>query len=378
MPLRSVLRNDMKLLYTGPVFDSSGYAQFARNFIIGLDDLGVDIKVNPVSFEIDKSDLGEVGQRILKKCSKDIRDRNVHIINLTPEHFHKFTVPGAINIGFTVFETTRIPDLWVQECNKMDAIFVPCSWNVKIFKNSGVTVPIKNVPGGIYFTDTIELLPELDALKDKYKFYSIFQWTERKNPIGLLKSYYAAFTGRDDVVLVLKTYGSNTSPQEQQRIKGIIHQVKADMRLKHYPPILFIGNLLSTAQIRGLHAACDCFVLPHRAEGFGMPHIEAMSFGNPIITTGFSGNMEFCTEQNSYLVNASLTPVCGMPWIPWYEGDMLWGEPDLSQVIDKMRYVVDHREEAKKVGARAREDVLTKYSHTACAERLVQAIKELA
>ena len=38
---------------------------------------------------------------------------------------------------------------------------------------------------------------------------------------------------------------------------------------------------LSQAELRGLYAAADAFVLPSRGEGWGRPHVEAMSMALP-------------------------------------------------------------------------------------------------
>ena len=56
-----------------------------------------------------------------------------------------------------------------------------------------------------------------------------------------------------------------------------------------------------------LFARADCYVSLHRAEGFGLTLAEAMALGKPVIATGFSGNTDFMTPANSYLVDWKLT-----------------------------------------------------------------------
>jgi glycosyltransferase involved in cell wall biosynthesis len=50
---------------------------------------------------------------------------------------------------------------------------------------------------------------------------------------------------------------------------------------------------MTEAQLADLYRACDVFVLPTRAEGWGLPLIEAVAAGLPIITTMHSGHTEF-------------------------------------------------------------------------------------
>ena len=64
----------------------------------------------------------------------------------------------------------------------------------------------------------------------------------------------------------------------------------------------------------GLYKACDCFVIPTRGEGWGMPITEAMSMGLPVIVTNWSGTTAFVDESVGYMINYTLAPVRGGPW----------------------------------------------------------------
>jgi hypothetical protein len=110
---------------------------------------------------------------------------------MVPNLWDRFIVKGIPNIGYTVWETTHLPDGWVEKCNKMDAIWVPSEWNVDIFKQCGVQVPVKKIehtldPSEIHGgrLDKSLCLPE-----NKFIFYSIFQWNERKNPQTLIMAF---------------------------------------------------------------------------------------------------------------------------------------------------------------------------------------------
>jgi len=369
----------MKIEYCGPCFDPSGYGNFSKNFILALHKEGHDLTVWPHSFDTQRPDLGEERKIIESLVPKNREKADVCILNMTPEFFPHLKGTSKINIGFTMFETNRIPKIWVEECNKMDAIFVPCQWNVDVFRESGVKVPLYNIPHGLYKEDFIDKEPTntINGSENNYLFYSIFQWTPRKNPEGLLRAYWSEFTGNDKVALILKTYGTNTSINEQNRIKGLIKEIKASINLEHFPKVLFVGNLLSIEQIRDLRLNSDCFVLPHRAEGFGMPHMEAMANGNPAISTNFSGNLEFMNQNNSYLVNSQMTPVHSMPWCKWYEGDMLWGEPDLQDLRKKMRYVYENQDKAKRMGKKGQKYLFENFNWSKRIQHMVKCIEEV-
>ena len=118
-----------------------------------------------------------------------------------------------------------------------------------------------------------------------------------------------------------------------------------------------------------------------------MPHLEAMACRKPVITTGFSGNMDFMNKDNSYLLDYQMTVVCNMPWIPWYESDMEWGDPNLSQLKQYMRSVYKEIKAFKAGHAGTFEHaikaidgqrhVLENFNLDVTAQRLVDVCKEI-
>ena len=55
-----------------------------------------------------------------------------------------------------------------------------------------------------------------------------------------------------------------------------------------------------------LYRAADAFVLPSRGEGWGRPHVEAMSMGLPVIATNWSGPTAFLDEEVGYPLDYTL------------------------------------------------------------------------
>ncbi len=351
--------------YIGPVFDPSGYAEAARNYVLSLHQKGYPITLAPISFEKTRPNLGENG-RILNSLVGNRIDYDKLIVHCTPDLWPQLVQKetGKYIIGYTVWETSKIPKLWVDACNtSAHEIWLPCDWNMRVFKESGVTVPLYKVPHAIDIPD-VEALPNFSlnqVPEDAFMFYSIFQWQERKNPYGLLSAYSAAFSGVEDVVLVLKTY-RNDAVADKQNITDLIRDFKRYINLPHYPKIYLVVENMSRDGIMTLHKRGDCFVLLQRSEGWGLPHFEAASMGKPVITPGYGGQTDFLKEDNSYLLNHTLAPVAGMTWSPYYTGDQLWCEPDIKHAMDTMRHVYAHRDEAETRGVRAREYIRQNFS----------------
>jgi len=87
---------------------------------------------------------------------------------------------------------------------------------------------------------------------------------------------------------------------------------------------------------------------------------EAMAVGKPVIATGYSGNLTFMNERNSYLVRhgMTLTPEGCDP----YPAGVEWADPDLDHAAELMRRVYEQPDEAREVGERARDDLRERHA----------------
>jgi glycosyltransferase involved in cell wall biosynthesis len=90
------------------------------------------------------------------------------------------------------------------------------------------------------------------------------------------------------------------------------------------------------------YQACDCFLSLHRAEGFGRGIAEALRLGLHVITTGYSGNVDFCQAPHADLVDYTLIPVEAGQY-PYAEGQV-WADPDVAHAARLMKRFVDERE----------------------------------
>ena len=367
----------IRLKWVGPIYDSSGYGAATRPYICSLverDD--VEITVDSRSFEDVKtkhSQIAKFAHRINAPGDYDFQ-----VTHFTPENFEaiKSPLPSVYNIAYTAWETTKLPPTWVDLCNGMDEIWVPSTWNKEVFAQCGVSKPITVIPHILELVDTEVDLVDMGINESAYVFYSIFQWIERKNPFALLRAYLTEFTGDEDICLVLKSYRINTSAAEQAIIKNDVRVAKQGLRMPNYPQVRFIGGLLSSAQMEGLHQAGDCFVLPSRAEGFGIPYAEAMLRGKPTIGTNYSGNLDFMNDKNSFLIDSRVSPVCNMIFGN-YTGDMCWGDPDLMHLRRLMRAVYEDRKMAAKKADQAKVDMERDYNSKTIGDLMVRRLMEI-
>jgi glycosyltransferase involved in cell wall biosynthesis len=346
---------DMQLNIVGPYRDKSGYGMLARTIVLEFMKRGQPLRLEQLYGIPDsmQAPLTPTDANNIFWAEKSDMKPTHNLVIATPDGFVFRRIPGIPNIGITMFETNRIPKDWANACNLMDLVLVPSKWNKQMFIDSGVTAPIEVMPIGIEHQN----FPDKPFVtSEKFKFYSIFEFTHRKDYISLITSYYSAFAGVKDVVLVLKTYFGSTADANKQLVHNTIKGIKNSMLVDH-PEIVLIDSILPDAELSQIHKDCDCFVLPTRGEGFGIPIADAMYFGNPVIVTDYSGQKDFCNAENSYLVNYTREPVFGMQWIYAYEGTMLWAKVDSEHLMKQMRTVYENREAAKAVGLLGQQEI---------------------
>lgn len=120
-----------------------------------------------------------------------------------------------------------------------------------------------------------------------------------------MKSYMTEFegsqdptTGRDNVVLLLRTYVHvegqgfvNSKEKVLFKIQRYLSKTigfHADSS-RPWPKIEVVQEHLHALQMPSLYKSADCFVLPTHGEGWGLPTMEAMAMGLPTITTNWGG-----------------------------------------------------------------------------------------
>jgi len=365
--------------YIGPITDNSGYGKACRNDVLALLSQGVPVTIHPISFEENHPDLGKDGEILKPLFNKDI-EYNVVTIRTTPEFWEKYKEPGKLMINQTIWETTKLHPDWVPYINNnADKLLVPTQWNVDVFRDSGVTIPIGCVPHCLDKNDSDNVecynIPGIDDSTFVFGFVS--QWNERKDPLSLLKAYWYAFQKNEDVALVLKTYRFSYSEQEKEAIRATIAQLKSMVIFDVFPKIYFISDMLSEDAMRSVFKRIDCYATLDRGEGWGLGPFQLGAYGKPVIATGFGGVNAFLKPDNSYLVNYTLAPTHGMPYSPWYRSEQLWARADIEHGANLMQEVFYNQEAAKAKGLKLQKYIQDNFSMEVVGKKLVQEIEEM-
>jgi hypothetical protein len=207
------------------------------------------------------------------------------------------------------------------------------------------------------------------GLPDGYLFLFMFDLhsvIERKNPIAVIDAFRTAFAPGSGASLVVKCINRESKPDEYDRLR---------LAARGHPDVHLIDRYVSAQEKDAMVAASDCYVSLHRSEGFGLTPAEAMYLGKPVIATGYSGNLEYMTAHNSYLVDYAMKPI-GSGHDP-YPPDGEWADPDLDHAARLMRAVVENRAEAERRGRQAALDIRAGFSAGAAGETMERRLKQV-
>lgn len=234
---------------------------------------------------------------------------------------------GKINVVHCYgWEETLYPAEWVRQFNKkLSVIFVTSDFVKKALIDSGVRIPVVVTGDGVDHWQKIKAVP-YNLQAREYRFIHISSCFPRKGPDVLLEAFGKAFTKKDPVTLIIKTFPNihNETPKQLDKFR----KDNPD-----FPDVQIIDEEISEGCLKGLMEECQCLVAPSRGEGFGLPLAEAMLSGLVVITTDWSGQKMFCNAGNSILVGYRMAYAKSH----FNLRDSLWAEPDVDDLAKAMR-----------------------------------------
>jgi glycosyltransferase involved in cell wall biosynthesis len=362
----------------GPVVEVVGFVQAdlgigeaARRLAQSLTAAGVTHAVTPYRRHSPSRMGADAPQATVTDIAADVEIGCVNLDHYPALARERAARPGPppYRIGYWWWEVADFPAQFSGSFDLVDEVWCSTEF-VAAALRAGSPVPVVQVPMAI--TE-----PALDpaatraglGLPDGFLFLFVFDFFStmaRKNPLGLVAAFDAAFPPGSGPSLVVKTInGVHRVPElEQLRLAAVDR-----------PDITVVDGYVDERTLASMVAAADCYVSLHRSEGFGLTLADAMALGVPVIATAYGGNLEFMDAVNSTLVPARRVPI-GREGAP-YPVDGEWAEPDHAAAVAALRAAVTDAAAQRERAAAAGPVLLERFSVRRCGERVAARLAEI-
>lgn len=312
--------------------------------------------------------------------------RNIHVFNLNPEHVLESALCNVSRIreedyfiGQFYWELSDVCAIHEPTLRVMDEIWVASEFLASVYRRR-VSVPVVNM-GTVVSPSPPQrhyVRADFGLREGEYLFLLNFDAgsiIERKNPLGAVEAFQAAFPRGDERVgLVIKTRNvSHIGPAaDRKHWEATAKHIEKDRRIR------IIDQTLPEEALAGLYSVTDCYVSLHRSEGFGYGPAEALYWGKPVIVTSFSGVCDFCTESTARLVDYELIAVEPGQY-PYVSGERshFWAEPNLKTASRHMRMLYENPQAGVELGRSGQALMRDRFSTRALSGRYVARLGEL-
>ncbi|MCB2183983.1 MAG: glycosyltransferase [Desulfobulbaceae bacterium] len=303
---------------------------------------------------------------------------NVAIRNLYPPRVTGMTGERKV-LGPYGWEESRFPQSWVASFNRhLHLIATMSEYVTKTLKDNGVTVPLASVGIGVDHLLDVKAEPLPFTVPQGYTLLHISSCFPRKGIGLLLRAFMSAYDDAAQVTLIIKTF-----PNPHNTICRQLNELgwKKSSSYTFSPQlgggnkkIILVDEEFTPGQMVSLYQQSDLLVAPSRGEGFGLPMAEAMLFHLPVVTTGYGGQIDFCTSETAWLLDYKFKRAQTHMQL----SDSVWAEPDLDDLVMKMELLPTLTPlEIKKKTDRAAENISRHFTWLQVAKRLRRAVSKL-
>ena len=337
-----------------------------RQLARALIDDGVDLTCHTPEQDWQRDPLLSAAKVVKMRMRDDLPapgSVDVHLRNTWPPATRDMV--GAFN-AYVCFawEEAELPPHLVERFNRdLDLMMVTSHFVRDAFRHSGVMIPIEVVGNGCDHVLEVEAAPSPLPPTSRARILHVSSGFARKGPDRLVEAFLRSFRRDDPVELVIKTF-----PNPDNVIPSVLRD--AAPSLDGRAPIVTVEASYSHAELVGLYKTAAMVVAPSRGEGFGLPLAEAMALGVPVVTTGYSGQLDFCSPDTAWLVDYALHPsrahVAG--------SFSLWADPSADHLGAQMRAVLNRPEEARRRTDQARSHLTAHFTWRAVSRRVRQAL----
>jgi glycosyltransferase involved in cell wall biosynthesis len=322
----------------------------------------------------------DLDPKIVNLANKVLQHIDVSLRNIYPPHTED--MKGKIKIiGSYGWEESKFPQEFVSWFNNdLDMVLTMSEYVKDVLQTSGVKIPVITV--GLVVEDILdcEAKPFHFDFPDNFRLLHVSSCFPRKG-VDKILDVFDAFCKEDslDISLIIKTF-----PNEHNKVLELLtaknfilttmHEEEIFLFTKNTKQIILINKNIPREQMRYLYENANLLVAPSFGEGFGLPHAEAMLLDLPVITTGYGGQCDFCTQETSWLIDYEFKPA----HTHMHLDGSLWAVPktsSLKALITEIYHLPQHKISEKTTKAKL--NILHKYSSKTIASNIIKAISTI-
>ena len=258
-------------------------------------------------------------------------------------------------IIFTMFESeTMHPHFMGLLTSVYGECWVPTRWNKQVFRTAGARLPIHVMPLGV---DPLVYRPMPKRELPECRLLTGPRAGKMERPTGkiFLSCGVTSFRKGFDVACRAFEQTFANDPEAALVLATTWHNIDVDKYVKPYARKSRVYQLTgnwSESDLAGIFASCDCYVACSLGEGWDLPLVEAAACGLPVIAGRYTGHLEYCTDENSFLFDSEDTRAHpdGGTVSPWYVGVQFHhlGDKSVAQLAALMKRVREDPDEAAK------------------------------
>jgi hypothetical protein len=352
-----------------PIETLSGYGANSRNIVKNL----IELKKDEWDIQIIPCAWGSTPRNFLDQNQEWAWLKEYIIetpLQKQPDYMFWITIPpeaqklGKWNCLITAgIESTACQADWIEGCNRMDLVIVSSEHAKKVFLDTkynkfnkttnapegtlGITTPIEVIGEGVC-TNTYKIIENstfpLTEIKEKFCYLFLGMWIgdssipigeDRKNVSLLIKAFYETFKNKKDKpALILKTSHVNSSYMDREEILKKIKAIKETVNSNDLPNIYLLHGNFSDEEINNLynHHKVKAMINLTKGEGYGKPLLEFSLMKKPIVTTNWSGHLDFLNPKFTTLIEGTLNNIHPSAVNKWLMAESQWFSPDLGQI----------------------------------------------
>lgn len=357
-----------QLNFYGQFFGCVGIGNHCRALANALDPHVKELSLSPIHPNVSGDQFGltdNIKANLLKKINPEAPTLAFWYPQTFPQIFHN--IRGK-KVGYYIFEYNKLPPEYIPILNSLDAVATTSIWAADVLRKNGVIKPVFDVPGGV---DPLLFNSKNSKLDErKFKFLHVGKAEERKNTAKIIRAFAGAFGSDRRIRMTLCIHNVHIQGFDSQAYTyKVLQEAGLERFFNKFDIINFVEDL--TSVYNSHHAA----IFPSNSEGLGLPTLEAMACGLPVITTYNTAMMDYANDTNTILIkDLKEEPVWDPHFFPVKGSHGTWMVPSELQLIEKMKMVYENYEEAAIIGRTAEIWVKENYTWEHAAQKLLQIL----